>query len=221
MGVGRRSWEAADWLWEVDVRPALAIGLLLTLAAFAVAGRRVFMLFRLFRSGQPRPRGHFPDPRKAVEAEAVEVLGQRKLLKWTIPGLAHAFAFWGFLVLGLTILEAYGALIDPEFSIPIIDQWSWVAFVEDFFGVMVLVALIVFTVIRIKQNPHRMGRLSRFYGSHTGAAWLVLFMIFNVIWTLFLYRGAQINTGNFPYPGGRLRVGDRRRLAGAPRRTSQ
>ena len=75
-----------------------------------------------------------------------------------------------------------------------------VAFVEDFFGVAVLAALVVFTVIRIKQNPHRQGRLSRFYGSHTGAAWLVLFMIFDVVWTLFLYRGAQINTGNFPYP---------------------
>ena len=65
---------------------------------------------------------------------------------------------------------------------------------------MVLVALAVFTVIRIVQNPHRRGRASRFFGSHTGAAWLVLFMIFNVIWTLLLYRGAQVNTGNFPYP---------------------
>jgi Fe-S oxidoreductase len=184
------------------VRPALALGLILTVLAVAVAGRRVFMLLRLFRSGQPRPKGRFPDPREVAQAEAVEVLGQRKLLKWTIPGLAHFFAFWGFIVLGLTILEAYGALFNPEFSIPIIDQWSWVAFVEDFFGVMVLVALIVFTIIRIRQNPSTKGRLSRFYGSHTGAAWLVLFMIFNVVWTLFLYRGAQINTGNFPYPGG-------------------
>ncbi|MEO8330537.1 MAG: Fe-S oxidoreductase, partial [Candidatus Nanopelagicales bacterium] len=121
------------------MRPALAIGLLLTLAAMAVAGRRVFMLFRLFRAGQPRPEGRFPDPREVVAAEATEVLGQRKLLKWTIPGLAHFFAFWGFLVLGLTILEAYGALFNPNFSIPIIDQWSWVAFAEDFFAVMVLV----------------------------------------------------------------------------------
>src|SRR5262249_573845 len=30
----------------------------------------------------------------------------------------------------------------------------------------------------------------------------VLFMIFNVMWTLLLYRGAQINTGYFPYPHG-------------------
>ena len=27
-------------------------------------------------------------------------------------------------------------------------------------------------------------------------------MIFNVMWTLLLYRGAQINTGNFPYAHG-------------------
>ena len=135
-----------------------------------------------------------------VQAEVVEVVGQRKLLAWTVPGLAHAFAFWGFCVLGLTIVEAFGALVDRSFSIPVIDQWAWIPWVEDFFAVMVLVALAVFTVIRIVQNPHRRGRASRFFGSHTGAAWLVLFMIFNVIWTLLLYRGAQVNTGDFPYP---------------------
>jgi Fe-S oxidoreductase len=184
------------------VRPALAVGLILTVVALGIVGRRVRMLWQLFRTGQPRPSQPPLDPRTAIEAEAVEVLGQRKLLKWTVPGLAHFFTFWGFLVLGLTIVEAYGALFNPEFSIPVIDQWAWVAGVEDFFGVAVLVALVVFTVIRIRQNPNRRGRLSRFYGSHTGAAWLVLLMIFNVIWTLFLYRGAQINTGNFPYPTG-------------------
>ncbi len=184
------------------MRPALAIGLLMTLVTALVVARRGFTIGRLIGVGQPRPKGSLPDPRELVQAETVEVLGQRKLLKWTVPGFAHFFAFWGFIVLGLTILESYGALVDPEFSIPVLDQWSLVAFIEDFFAVMVLVALAIFTAIRIKQNPHRVGRLSRFYGSHTGAAWLVLFMIFNVVWTLLLYRGAQINTGNFPYPGG-------------------
>ena len=184
------------------MRPALAIGLLMTVVALGITGRRVHMLTQLFRSGQRRPSTPALDPRGMVQAETVEVLGQRKLLKWTVPGLAHFFTFWGFLVLGLTIVEAFGALFDPEFSFPVIDQWGWVAFLEDFFGVAVLVGIVVFTAIRIRQNPSRRGRLSRFYGSHTAAAWLVLFMIFNVIWTLFLYRGAQINTGNFPYPPG-------------------
>jgi hypothetical protein len=30
--------------------------------------------------------------------QLTEVVGQRKLLKWTIPGMAHAATFWGFIV---------------------------------------------------------------------------------------------------------------------------
>src|SRR6202023_77186 len=39
-----------------------------------------------------------------------------------------------------------------------------------------------------------------FFGSHTRAAWVVLRMIAAVIITLLIYRGAQQNTGVFPYP---------------------
>ena len=56
-----------------------------------------------------------------------------------------------------------------------------------------------FSVIRIRQSPERLGRRSRFEGSHLGGAWLVLFMIFNVIWSMFLFRGAAVNSDNFPY----------------------
>ena len=38
----------------------------------------------------------------------------------------------------------------------------------------VLAGLITFAVIRLRNDPHREGRSSRFFGSHTGAAWLVL-----------------------------------------------
>ena len=50
----------------------------------------------------------------------------------------------------------------------------------------------IFAIIRLVNNPAKEGRNSRFFGSHTGAAWLVLFMIFNVLWTLELYRGAKL-----------------------------
>ncbi len=42
----------------------------------------------------------------------------------------------------------------------------------------------------MRTEPKEHGRESRFYGSHTGGAWLILFMIFNVIWTYALVRGA-------------------------------
>ena len=51
-------------------------------------------------------------------------------------------------------------------------------------------------------EPKEHGRESRFYGSHTGGAWLILFMIFNVILTYALFRGSAVNTGNLPYGWG-------------------
>ena len=178
--------------------PRLVIGLAMTVVALAVAGRRVHYLYRLISSGQPAP-GRLDGIGQRAKDQLLEVFGQRRLLKWSVPGLAHFFTFWAFIVLSATILEAYGALFDRDFAIPVIGRWALLGFLEDFFAVAVLVALAVFSVIRLRNAPARRERASRFYGSHTGAAWLVLFMIFNVVWTLLLYRGAQINTGVFPF----------------------
>jgi Fe-S oxidoreductase len=183
----------------------MTVGLVLTVVALAIAGRRMWWLKRLAFSGQPAPervaavREH---PGRDIESQATEVIGQRKLLKWTVPGAAHAATFWGFIVLILTIIESYGDLFSRTFAIPGIGHWAAIGFLEDLFAVGVLAGLITFTVIRIRNNPHREGRASRFFGSHTRAAWVVLGMIFLVIATLLLYRGAQINTGVFPYKHG-------------------
>jgi Fe-S oxidoreductase len=181
----------------------MIIGLVVTVAAFAIAGRRLWWLKRLALSGQPAPerleyaRDHLPGD---LRTQLTEVVGQRKLLKWSVPGAAHAAVFWGFIVLLLTIIEAYGSLFQRTFAIPVIGHWAVIGFGEDLFSVGVLAGLATFTVIRLRNNPHREGRASRFSGSHTTAAWVVLGMIFLVIFTLLIYRGAQQNTGTFPYP---------------------
>jgi len=172
--------------------------MLMTMAALAVAGRRVWWLNRLIRTGQPAA-GRLDGIGGRLRAQAVEVFGQRKLLKRPVPGLAHFFTFWAFVVLTATILEAYGALFDEDFAIPFFGHARWLGFLEDFFAVAVLVSLVTFTVIRIRQAPARRQRASRFYGSHTRAAWVILAMIAAVVGTLLLYRGAQVNTGVFPY----------------------
>ena len=185
----------------------LVVGLLITAVLLGLAATRLLFLFKLVRSGQPAPN-RTGDRGERVKTQATEVIGQRKLLAWTIPGIAHVFAFWGFLVLSLTILEAFGALFDNEFAVPLIGHSPVVGFLEDLFSILVVVGIIMFAVIRIRKNPETLGRESRFFGSHTGAAWFVLFMIFNVIWTLLLYRAAQYNvsvdkgTNNFPFMNG-------------------
>ena len=183
----------------------MTVGLVLTVVALGIAGRRLWWLKRLAFSGQPAPervaavREH---PGRDAAVETVEVVGQRKLLKWTVPGVAHALTFWGFTFLLLTIIESYGDLFSRTFALPWIGHWEAIGFLEDLFAVAVLAGILTFTVIRWRNSPEREGRASRFSGSHTSAAWLVLGMIFGVIATLLLYRGAQVNTGVFPYPHG-------------------
>jgi len=167
------------------------VGLAIVLAAGVAAVLRLVFLWRLVTSG--RPTGvRLGGVGRRVWAEIVEVLGQAKLFRWSVPGLAHAFAFWGFLVLVITVIEAFVELFVPRFTFPLIGSLAPVRFVEDLFSLLVLAGVAVFVWIRLRHNPAAQGRASRFFGSHSTAAWLVLLMIFNVIWTLVLYRGAAV-----------------------------
>jgi len=180
----------------IDLR--LAFGWAITGVGAALVGWRIAFLLRLLANGRPAP-GRMKNLGAQIKAELTDVFGQRKLLKRPGPGLAHFFTFWGFIALIFTIVEVYGDLFSQSFAIPLFGTSRALGFVEDFFAAAVLVAIIAFTAIRIYQNPARRSRKSRFYGSHTGAAWFTLFMIFLVIATLVLYRGAQIDTNDFPF----------------------
>ena len=74
----------------------MVLGLAMTALAFTIAGRRLAMLYRLGRAAQPVEPGRTRGVAARVRAELTEVLGQRKLLTWTVPGVAHVLAFWGF-----------------------------------------------------------------------------------------------------------------------------
>jgi Fe-S oxidoreductase len=180
----------------------LMIGLALTAVAFWFTGRRLLVLYRLGRAAQPVEPGRTDGIGTRLKAELVEVLGQSKLLQWTVPGIAHVLTFWGFILLMITLVEGYGALFDRDFAIPVIGHQPWLGFLEDLVAVLVLVSVVVFAVIRLVRSPRREGRLSRFFGSHLAAAWLVLFMIVNVVCSLLLYRAAQVNAGVFPFQRG-------------------
>ena len=118
---------------------------------------------------------------------------------------AHFFTFWAFVVLAATILEAYGALFDRDFAIPVIGHWGLLGFLEDFFAVAVLVSL--------ASSPSS-GSATR----RPGAARVPVLRLAHRCrlagaphdlprhLTLLLYRGAQINTGVFPFGDGGVRL---------------
>ena len=188
-----------DWNYTPVGWLRLSLALLMLVVTAAVAGRRILWLVKLIRSGK-KVEGRTDDIGERAKVQVIEVFGQKRLLKWNAPGIAHFFTFWGFVILGLTIVEAFGALvISQDFAFPIIGHARWLGFLEDFFAVAVLAGLAYFAINRLRNAPERKKRDSRFYGSHTGPAWAVLGMIALVVITLLVYRGAQYNTGHFPF----------------------
>jgi Fe-S oxidoreductase len=178
------------------------IGVLLIVAAFAIAGNRLWYLYRLAMTGQAVGPDRTADHSAAARSVVKEVFGQARLLQWTVPGVAHFITFWGFLLLLPTVIEGFGAIFDQDFHIPIIGKEPWLGFIEDLAVVGVLLGIITFAIIRVVSSPKREGRRSRFFGSHLSTAWLVLFMITMVLVSLLLYRGAQYNLGVFPFMDG-------------------
>jgi len=164
----------------------------------AVAGglfaRRALLLYRLVRMAKPSDRsGEVP---ARLRNEAVIALGQRKLLQRLVPGLMHAFIFWGFIVLLPTILMAMIAIADRGQTIPWLGRQGWFALLVDLFCVLVLAGVLTAFAIRKVQRP------ARFEGSHMGEADLILALIAGIVTTLLLWHASRIALGLNEWPAG-------------------
>ncbi|MGD0714141.1 MAG: (Fe-S)-binding protein [Gaiellaceae bacterium] len=145
--------------------------------------RRALFLVRLVRQGKPVDRS--ADVPQRVRNEAVIVFGQRKLLQRLVPGLMHAFIFWGFLVLFPTIVAAAIAAVDKHFEIPA----TWFGDLVDVFVLLVLAGVVTAVVIRTVVRP------ARFEGSHHGEGHLILGLIAGVVLTLLCWHAAAVAAG--------------------------
>jgi len=174
----------------------------LALIVLPVAGKRVLRLFKLVRSGEPNPERFEHLLTTRTKYALLKIIGQKKLLQWEGPGLAHAFTFWGFLVIQVALLESLFEFFWKDAKLPLIGTYSWLGFVYDFFCVAVGTALLSFFLIRLKNLPSRLKRRSRFYESHMGPAYLILFLIFCVVATLLLLNSLRAAEGILPEAGG-------------------
>jgi Fe-S oxidoreductase len=169
------------------------------------AARRIVFLVGLLRKAQPMP-DRVAGVGTTLRLMLTKVLGQRKILQWTAPGVLHVFIFWGFIVLQTHTLEAVGEIFDPGFHIPFLGPGTARAevfgFVQDLFTLLVLVGVVGFALIRFAQSPARAGRGSRFAGSHLDEGWYVLLAEFALLYTVLILRGARYAEGTLPYPQG-------------------
>ncbi|HKV68347.1 MAG TPA: (Fe-S)-binding protein [Gaiellales bacterium] len=166
---------------------------MLAVAGGLFAGRAL-LLFRLVRMAKPSDRsGEVP---ARLRNEAVIALGQRKLLQRIVPGLMHAFIFWGFIVLLPTIAMAMIAIADRGETIAWLGSQGWFALLVDLFCVLVLAGVVTAFAIRKIQRP------ARFEGSHMGEADLILALIAGIVSTLLLWHASLIALGLNEWPAG-------------------
>jgi Fe-S oxidoreductase len=170
-------------------RILMALLIVVSLVLFA---RRAGELAGYLRLGAPEDRRPRSWARKLKE-ELVVVLGQRKLLQWTIPGVMHFLIFWGFIILFTTIVEAFGAIFVDGFTIPLIGRWGPLGALQDAFVVAVLGGIAIALAIRKLQRP------GRFKGSHLREADYILLAIGGIMVTILLARATAIALDRFPY----------------------
>ncbi len=178
-------------------------------ALFGVlAVRRVRYLVALVGAARPNPeRDMRANLRRLAGRTVANILGGRRLFRWSVPGIAHFWVMWAFFVLQTTLLEAAGELyVGPEFVLPLLGSialggvtaYDVLGFLQDTFALLSLTGILIFAAIRTVQAPQRLGRESRFAGSNLAQGWWVLGAEVLVVWTLWVAHGVRAAKGYAP-----------------------
>src|SRR5579883_3286740 len=122
------------------------------LAALVLFGLRAGKLIALLVKARPQDRTDHIEDR--IGEFFLVVLGQSGVLRDPIPGIAHFFTFWGFIIIqfGLLnlMLSAFGAVL------PVVGDTHWFAMLLDAFVIFVALALILFAIRRGIVRPKQL-----------------------------------------------------------------
>jgi len=154
---------------------------LLFVGAVIIFGLRVGRLITLLVKARREDRTDHIDDR--IGEFFLVVLGQSGVLRDPLPGIAHFFTFWGFIIIQFGLLNLLLGVFNT--TLPILGDSPVFAVVLDAFIVFVLVALIVFTIRRAVFHPWQLS--SFLHGPWDG--YIILGLIFLVVLTLGLVEG--------------------------------
>ena len=164
------------------------IFVLIFLAALILFGIRVGRLIALLVKARPTDRTDHIDDR--IGAFLLIVLGQGGVLRDPIPGIAHFFTFWGFIIIQFGLLNLMLGAFNG--SLPLIGDNPVFATLLDAFVVLVLLALLVFAFRRGVIRPKQLS--SFLHGPWDG--FIILGLILLVIVTLALVEGFEYAASN-------------------------
>jgi Fe-S oxidoreductase len=164
------------------------IFIIIFLAALILFGLRVGELVTLLAKARKEKRNDHIDER--IGDFFLMVLGQRGVLRDPLPGIAHFFTFWGFIIIQFGLLNLILGAFNS--SLPLLGDNHVFAAILDAFIVLVLIALILFAIRRAVFHPAQLK--SFLHGPWDG--YIILGLIFLVIATLALVESFEYVASN-------------------------
>ncbi|UTI66887.1 (Fe-S)-binding protein [Paraconexibacter antarcticus] len=175
---------------------AFSIALVLALGSFSsILGRRALKLF------SAAPAARFDHLGERLKITAIYAFGQKKFLRGEQPaGLMHAFIFWGFMTLGLTVVTLFGRAFDADFYIPLLHPGQPLGdaytLLRDVIQVTVVIA-VTYALYRrlIQHTPRLFGFQPAEKRLHDEPHWegiLILFLILGIMGGSLIHEGARL-----------------------------
>src|SRR5256886_11185457 len=160
------------------------------LAAVTYFVFRARWVYRMLRLGPSENRfDHVPERIRGV----LSYVGlHTRMFRNLYSGLLHLFIFYGFVVLLTAIVQAFGEGIVPGFSLALIGGDTWIAFLQDLFGVLVLVGVGMALINRLIIRPRQ------FHESNEVDALIILGLIATIMLGMLGQNAARIAQGGDP-----------------------
>src|SRR3989441_11007920 len=151
---------------------------------------RARRLYRMLRLGPSENR--FDRVAERIRGVLTYVGLHTRMFRNLYSGILHFFIFWGFVVLLTAIIQAFGDGIFPGFSLALIGGTTWIAFLQDLFGVLVVVGVLMALVNRLIIRPRQ------FHESNEIDALIILGLIATIMIGMLGQNAARVAQGGDP-----------------------
>ncbi len=179
---------------------------LLTIGLFGYTVSKFIAYFRLTR---PFPIGNIP---KRIGIMLKVAIGQTKIFRFPLVGLAHALVFWGFMIVGFGSIEmVIDGLFGLEKSLSFLGWfYDFMMASGDIFALLVGVSIIAFLVRRLAMHIQRfkgieMKKISKIDANLALLA--ILFLMVSLLGMNTYYLALHHNNAEGIYPISRLLMG--------------
>ena len=171
------------------------IFILIFLSAFGFFAFSCYRLYK-FMLVAKKEDNRFDNIQERIKRVLIIAFAQTKLLRDPVAGLLHLLIFWGFMLFIFAVIESIIQGFYSPFNLSFLGYfYTLISFVQDIFGVFVILAVLISLYRRFIQ---KVPRLNVDKEGKLDAAFILLMIMFVCI-SMFGYNSAAFSLNNFNF----------------------